>query len=95
MARTYTKKQTDEEKILGSKPESCIDKEIDYENSTRRYKVTNLVVENNPVEITGDLIETFIGTNNLDARKSLQEGANEVITVDKYGKELYKIEVIG
>ena len=85
---------TDEEKIFGKAPEIVEQVTIDYENPNKKYRITNLEVKNAPVIISGDLVETFIGSDNLEARKQLIRGAKEVITVDNFGKKLFKIEVI-
>ena len=58
------------------------------------YKVTNLAVNNTPITVTGDLIETFIGSNNKRARQLLKQGAKKVISKDFDGKDNYKIEKI-
>ena len=89
-----TKKLTDEEKILGEKPVTKTLVSVDYESENAKYQVTNLEYGNTPVVVNGTVIETFIGSNNREARKALKEGAKEVITRDMNGKEIYKIEVI-
>ena len=85
---------TDEEKIFGKTPEIVEQVTVDYESPNRNYKITNLEVKNNTVIVSGDLVETFIGSANLEARKQLIRGAKEVVTVDNFGKKLFKIEVI-
>lgn len=91
---TEVKKLTEEEQILGEKPVTIVKTSVDYENFERKYKVTNLEFNNTPVKVDGTVIETFIGSNNKEARKALKEGALEVITRDMNGKEIYKIEVL-
>ena len=72
-----------------------IKKTVEYESPERKYRVTNLQVKNKPIVVDGSVIETFIGSKNLTARKELKEGAKKVITKDPITKEnLYKIEVI-
>lgn len=92
--RTRINKQTDEEKILGIKPSVTSYKEHNYEDKNIQYRVTNLEVNNNPIYVRGNLIETFIGAKNTEARKQLKNGEKKVICKDIYGKQLYKIEVI-
>lgn len=88
-------KLTAEDKILGAKPEIVTKTIYNYENPDVKYKVTNLQVKNTPVYVTGDVVETFIGNRNKNARYALKEGAKEVITKDLNGDEIYKIEVVG
>lgn len=85
---------TDEEKILGKVAEVKTVTEIKYESPEIQYKITNLAVKNNPIIISGDVVETFIGSGNVVQREALKQGAKEVITKDGNGRELYKIEVI-
>lgn len=92
--RTRINKQTDEEKILGIKPTVTVYKNCNYEDKNIQYRVTNLEVNNNPIYVRGNLIETFIGARNTEARQQLKDGKKEVICKDTYGKQLYKIEVI-
>lgn len=91
---TETKKATTEDLILGNEPitETKIIKT--YEDESVRYKITNLQVKNKPITVTGDLVETFIGSGNKAARKSLKEGALKVITKDSSNRDMYQIEVI-
>lgn len=87
-------KQTNEDKILGKQKDDTVSLNIDYESPKRKYRITNLVVKNNPVIVTGDVIETFIGCKNKEARQDLIDGMTKVITKDIQGEDLYKIEVI-
>jgi hypothetical protein len=91
---TEPKKLTAEEKIFGA--QEVVETKIikSYEDSSIRYKITNLQVKNKPVIVSGDLVESFIGCKNIDARNALKSGANKVITKDFYGKDIYKIEVV-
>lgn len=86
---------TDEDKILGVKENTVTVLDVKYESPTIKYKVTNLELDNGYITVSGDLVETFIGSNNIEARKALKKGAKEVFTNDVNGKHLYKIEVIG
>lgn len=96
--KTVTRRKpqlTDEDKILGIEPAVEVVKTVDYENELRLYKVTNLTVANTtPSTFNGTKIEAFIGSLNSKARKELIAGAKEVVTVDRNGNEIYKIEVI-
>jgi hypothetical protein len=97
--KTVTKKKvkevlSDEDKILGKTAEVQTVTEVKYESPEIQYKITNLATKNTPIIITGDLVETFIGTGNLVQREELKKGATEVITKDANGKEMYKIEVL-
>ena len=104
MAENKTKKRTGtqkrvtqsvEDKILGIEPVEEIATIINYEDASRRYRVTNLKYEHlTPSIFTGLQIESFIGYKNAEARNALIEGAKEVITVDGNGKDAYKIEVL-
>ena len=86
---------SEEDKLLGTVNPEIIKKTVEYESPERKYRVTNLQVKNKPVVVDGSVIETFIGSKNLTARKELKEGAKKVITKDPITKEnLYKIEVI-
>ena len=85
---------TDEDKILGKVAEVKTVTEIKYESAKIQYRVTNLAVNNNPIIVNGDVVETFIGSGNVAQREELKKGAKEVITKDSNGKELYKIEVL-
>lgn len=85
---------TDEDKILGVPEKTYTAIDVKYESPTIKYKVTNLELNNGFIKITGDLVETFIGSNNIEARKGLKRGEKEVFTKDVNGKPLYKIEVI-
>lgn len=89
-----TKPATDEEKILGGGDTVKTQIEINYESPKILYKVTNLAVNNTPITVTGDLIETFIGSNNKRVRQLLKQGAKKVISKDFDGKDNYKIEVV-
>lgn len=85
---------SDEAKILGESP-ATVEKTIyDYENPDVKYKVTNLVANNNPIIVRGDVIETFIGSKNIEARERLKTGAKKVVTKDLNGEAVYKIEVL-
>lgn len=88
------KQPSEDDLIVGKTEEIEVKTELNYEHPSRLYKVTNLVVKNNPVEVTGEFIETFIGSLNLDAREALKGGAKEVITKDYHGNNQFKIEVI-
>lgn len=87
-------KLTDEEKILGKSTEKTKEFVINYESPDILYKVSNLVLNNNPMYVTGQFIESFIGNSNIEARKQLKKGEKEVVTKDADGHEAYKIEVI-
>lgn len=89
-------KLTDDELILGVQPKQEVIKEYDYENEKVKYLVTNLLVEEStPSIVTGDVIETFIGSRNKKAREELKKGIKEVITYEYFtNKPMYKIEVI-
>jgi hypothetical protein len=87
--------QSIEDKLLGIEPVAETVKIINYEDASKRYRVTNLKYENlTPSIFTGLQIESFIGYKNNQARQALIEGAKEVITVDGNGKDAYKIEVL-
>lgn len=90
-----TEKLTDDDKILGKTAKDKTETIINYKDTELRYKVTNLQMDNEPMIVRGDLIETFIGMRNNEARNELKKGANEVITKDYHGNDEYKIEVIG
>ena len=95
--RTVTKKVTQsvEDKLLGIEPVIETVKIVNYEDASKRYRVTNLKYEDlTPSIFTGLQIESFIGCKNAEARQKLIEGAKEVITVDGNGKDAYKIEVL-
>ena len=81
-------------KIFGSSVEIVKERVINYESPKVLYKVYNLKLNNAPMTITGDLVETFIGNNNLKAREDLKKGVKTVISKDTNGTELYKIEVL-
>lgn len=85
---------TEDELILGKKPEIKKELVINYESSDIKYKITNLLVNNNPMIVDGSLVETFIGTNNKDVREQLKRGQKVVISKDKNSRDNYKIEVI-
>lgn len=91
--KSKTKKNA-EDKILGIEPEIKEGKNYDYKNKNIQYRITNLIVKNAPIFITGDLVETFIGDRNKSVRTQLRNGEQLVITKDINNKELYKIEVI-
>lgn len=86
---------TEEDRILGEVPAKKIKKQFEYESPKVLYKVTNLILKNNPITVKGTNIETFIGSSNVEARKQLLNGVKSVITYNGDKKEHYKIEVIG
>ena len=84
-----------EDKLLGNTIEEKPLKIKNYEDPSVKYKVTNLTVNNKPIIINGSIVETFIGSKNIEARRELRSGAKMVITKDPFsGKKLYKIEVL-
>ena len=85
---------TDEDKIFGVKVENVTVSNINYESPLRQYKVHNLLLNNAPVIVSGEFIETFIGIDNLQAREDLKRGKKSVMTKDADGNLTYKIEVI-
>lgn len=85
---------SDEDKIFGKKSETVVKKVFNYEDENRLYKVFNLKLNNGYTIVTGDVVETFIGHKNLEARKELKEGAKKVTTYNADGKEQYRIEVL-
>ena len=86
-------KLSDEDKILGKKIKPKTEKFIDYENPDLKYRITNLIVNNNPVIVDGSVIEGFIGGYNDKARTDLQKGAKSVTVYDKLSqKPIYRIE---
>lgn len=89
-------KLSEDELILGVQPQKSVVREFDYENENAKYKVTNLLFEETtPTIVTGDVIETFIGSRNKEARYALKKGEKEVITYEHFtNKPMYKIEVI-
>ncbi|MCD7779809.1 MAG: hypothetical protein LUH05_03975 [Candidatus Gastranaerophilales bacterium] len=89
-----TQNQSTEDKILGLAPKKEKVIEVNYESSSKRYKITNLQIKNKPITVTGAVVESFIGSGNIEARKLLKQGASKVITKDTTGKEIYKIEVV-
>lgn len=93
--RTKNKTRRTKNKILGieERIEVC-NKSVNYEDKDILYKITNLIQNNNPLIIKGNLVETFIGGGNQEARIQLRKGAKEVVTHDNKGQKLYKIEVI-
>lgn len=91
---TVHKEATTEDLILGNEVVDEVKTVKNYEDSSVLYRVTNLVVKNNPITITGDVVETFIGADNKTARECLIRGEKSVTTRDKAGKELYLIEVL-
>lgn len=88
------KPTTAEDLILGNAPLKETKKVVSYEDPSIEYKVTNLRLNNEPMFVTGEVIEVFIGGNNLIARQDLKDGKKEVITRDYNNKDEYKIEVI-
>lgn len=84
----------DEELILGKSREVYKITIINYENPEVLYKVTNLKLKNNPMFISGQFIESFIGSNNIEARRLLKRGEKIVVTKDADGEDYYRIEVI-
>lgn len=88
------KSKSAKNKILGINKVEFKTEVINYEDKAITYKVTNLTQKNTPIIVNGQLVETFIGGKNQEARKQLRIGADEVITYDNKGNELYKIEVI-
>lgn len=88
------KEATTEDLVLGKPTETVIKQIYNYEASSVKYKVTNLMKNNNPTIVTGDVIETFIGSKNKEARNQLKSGAKAVITKDYNNKDEYKIEVV-
>lgn len=92
---TTTKNEpTTEDLLLGKKPKEETNKTIDYEDKAIRYQVTNLKLNNNPIVICGNAVETFIGSKNSVARQKLISGEKVVFTLDTNGDEEYKIEVV-
>lgn len=90
-----TPQPTDEEKLLGETVKEEKQIIIDYESPEAKYKVRNLKLKNTPITVNGTVIETFIGGRNIEARKSIKNGAKTVTTYDPYTKEaLFKIEVL-
>lgn len=87
-------KLTTEDKILGKSTEKTKEFVIDYESPDITYKVSNLTLNNHPMYVTGQFIESFIGNSNIEARKQLKKGEKEVTTKDADGNKAYKIEVI-
>ena len=67
---------------------------MDYESPKTRYRVTNLAVNNRPIIVRGDVIESFIGAKNTEAREKLLNGSQKVVTFDIMGNSQYKIEVL-
>lgn len=85
---------TAEEKILGKQGLMRTKLVKAYEDRAIKYRVTNLQVKNNPVIVNGTVIESFIGSKNLEARNALKEGAEKVITKDLHGNDMFQIEVL-
>lgn len=85
---------TEDELILGKKPEIKKELVINYESANIKYKITNLLAKNSPMIVDGSLVETFIGTNNKEVREQLKRGQKVAISKDKNNREMYKIEVI-
>lgn len=83
-------KASDDDLILGKTDKIIKEKVIDYNNELKRYKITNLEINNTPVFFTGNFIDNF---TDIKTRKELQKGAKEVIVI-KEQKPIYKIEVI-
>jgi hypothetical protein len=96
IVRKVTKKLTDDELILGVEQEVKEVTELDYESEIIKYRITNLLVPGStPTVVTGEVIETFIGNRNKEARNALKAGAKEVTTYEHFTKNpMYKIEVI-
>lgn len=87
-------KATVEDKLFGNAPKTEKIGNTDYENPERLYRVYNLKLNNGFVTVRGDVVESFIGTKNKEARKSLKNGKKAVITYDADKKEEYRIEVV-
>ena len=87
------KDATTEDLVLGNVVEDVLKTEVLYEDASVQYKVTNLI-NNNVIECDGTLVETYIGSNNIQAREELKNGAKVVITKGYNNKEEYKIEVV-
>lgn len=85
---------TTEDKILGNVVEDVVKTVVAYEDKSIKYKVTNLKVNNGAEIFDGTMIETFIGSNNKEARLELINGAKKVITKNGNGEDAYKIEVV-
>lgn len=85
---------TTEDLILGNAPVKEVKKVVSYEDASITYKVTNLKTNNNPMIVTGEAIEVFIGSNNKEAREDLKNGAKVTITKDYNKNDEYKIEVV-
>ena len=85
---------SDDDKILGKEPEKKQFVKTNYEAADRVYKITNLRVGNKPVIVSGNHVETFIGSNNKAARILLKQGTEKVVTKDYDGNDEYIIEVV-
>lgn len=94
IVETVIEPLSDDDKILGVEPKKKTIVKTDYESADRLYKVTNLKLQNTPTIVEGTWIETFIGSNNLTARRELKEGAKKVTTKDYDGNDEYIIEVV-
>ena len=90
-----TKKEpTTEDLLLGKETKEETNKIINYEDKAICYQITNLKLNNNPIVICGNAVETFIGSKNSVARQKLISGEKVVFTLDTNGDEEYKIEVV-
>lgn len=85
---------TDEDKILGNNVKDEVKTIFDYENEARMYKVTNIKLNNGVNYFNGKVIESFIGSNNKNAREQLLKGEKIVYTKNGNNEVTYKIEVI-
>ena len=99
--KTITEKiiPTDDELILGAKPEIKTVKVVDYTSVNRLYKVTN-IQKNRVYQLNGIQIGAILGMNQ-SARDDLKQGKSqtEITKVVRDGERtkienLYKIEVI-
>jgi hypothetical protein len=94
--KTIKKKATptEDELFLGIVKQDEIIEEVDYENPSVFYEVTNLKNDNRKTKVSGRFINSFIGLD-ADAREKIKKGEKLVTITDKNGiEELYKIEVI-
>lgn len=90
------KKVTDEEKILGATDEVITTEVINYASPEIIYKVTNYKNGKREVEVSGRVIDSFIGLDE-NARNDLKHGAKEVTIYNLRSQDkeiLYTIEVI-
>ncbi len=88
------KTATTEDLVLGNETEVVEKIVVCYEAPEVQYRVTNLKVNNNPVVVTGDVIEAFLGAYNKEAREALKGGAKTVIAKDYHKNDEYRIEVL-